>query len=168
MRVHSRNNQGKAPAQQWKPTDSLSLVLPAHKNEYKLETNVIWRFLQFSENNYCLAWWLQVRKVVKKKAFPARQLCCSKNNYIKQYTQIIRQAGSLNHQLNSLIMKFVLDVHQIANHYSNTYIIREVLIDYSKGKFVDLFVFVLLKEFNLVQTCGKIPTIISDLSVITI
>lgn len=32
----------------------------------------------------------------------------------------------------------------------STYLIWEVMIDYSKGKFIDFFVFVLLKEFDFV------------------
>ena len=35
--------------------------------------------------------------------------------------------------------------------FFNTHIVGEVLIDYSKGQFVDLFVFMLLKEFNFIQ-----------------
>ena len=35
--------------------------------------------------------------------------------------------------------------------FFNTHIVGEVLIDYSKGQFVDFFVFMLLKEFNFIQ-----------------
>lgn len=90
-----------------------------------------------------------VQKAETMRFFAVRRGKCSK---ITTFDTAVQQYHHKGHEITVVICCFCWT----PDNFTNTYVIREVLIDYSKGKFVNFLVFVLLKEFNLVQTWRKI------------